>query len=803
MATKQYAAKVTIGGALKSSFKSAFGGASDAIGKLGKEVRALARQRADIKAFGESSIKVDDLKRSLADAKVKAEAARKALADAEKPTAALSRAADVAEGKVKRLERSLESEVGTLGRLTLKLNQAGMKTSDLERQDARLEARIESMTAAMRRHEAASNRFGKARAKLGNWLGAGVAVGVAMSSFIPAINAAGEFSDAMVDVGKFVDDANTPAKLAEIGGVIRDIGRDSPLGAKGMASLVADAGKIGMLSKDALEFAKATGVMAIGLEMTADEAGETISKIKTGMGTSIKETLELGDAINYLADKTAASSRGIADIVMRQGGTVKATTKLTTEQIAALASAFEPVSPNAETAATAMKNFTKALTIGAAASDAQEAAFGKIGMTAKGVAEAMQKDGVGTIMKVLEAVKKVPDAERGGVLTKLFGDESKGPIAQLLNNTKQVADSFQLVADKQNYLGRSQAEYERELGKFSNQWLLTKNRIADVGITIGEALLPVVRSLFGAIGKVAKAVSLWAKENPKLFRGIVIGPAVVAGLAAAIVGVGLAFSAISVAASGFAALYSAVGVVAAAAGMSVGALVGIFAGVGVAVAAVVLAIRKYWEPIGAFFQGVWAGIKEGWESAGGIELWNQIKEVLGFVGQKFMELVEPVKLTSEEFEDCFGHGKTLGEWIGTTLAGLLRMIIDPATAFRDIWQEIREVFVSAFDTMRAKAEPFFEWITSKFDWVGKQLHAVKGWFGGGGGGDNPAPAKGVSPETSFNPPPMKGATSQVNHIQIHTQPGQSEEAIANHVIRRMRELNDQQDRGALFDAAYA
>lgn len=806
MATKQYAAKVTIGGAVEASFKNAFGSASDAIKKLGAEVKALSRQRADIRAFGESSAKIDKFRASLDAANAELAQARQNLANAATPTSKLTRAVDAAERKVKGLEQSLEAENATLAKLKGKLEQAGISTNSLERADAKLEARIRRITTAMRNQERATERFANARGKLAGWMGAGVTVGAAAASFIPAVRAAGDFQDAMVDVGKFVDDANTPEKLAQLGDAIRDIGRNSPLGAQGVAKLVAEAGKIGLLSEEALKFAKASEVMAVGLEMTADEAGEIITRIKTGMGISIDEVVDLGDAINYLADKTAASSKGITEIVQRQGGTLRATTKLTNAEIAALASALEPVSPNAETAATAMKNMTKALTMGEFATKRQKAAFKALGMESTAVSLGMQKDATGTITSVLEAVRKLPDEQRGSIITALFGDESKGPIASLVANSENLANAFAMVADKQAFLGRSQREYQRELGKFSNQWAVLKNQIGDLGIEIGTALLPVVTDLFKSIGKGVKAVSLWAKENPKLFRTIVIGTAAVVGLTAAVVAVGIAFAAVNVAITGFSAAWAGVGVIAAAAGVSVGGLIAIFVGVGAAVVAAALVIRKYWEPIKAFFEGLWQGIKDGWEAAGGPELWAEASTAIGDAAKEIMGWLEPV---TGDFGELFEAGRKAGEFIGITLVGLLQLVLDPIETLKVIVGQLGEAFRAAFQMIKDAAEPVLNWLVEKLNWITEKIgaaieslkaigNALPSWMGGGGGDAQALPNK-----TSFVPPAMRGEGNRQINVNVQGAPGQSEEALAAAVIRRIKAERDLLDRGNLNDMAFA
>jgi hypothetical protein len=426
-------------------------------------------------------------------------------------------------------------------------------------------------------------------------------------------------------------------------------------------------------------------------------------------------------------------------------------------------------------------------------------------MESEAVSLGMQKDATGTITSVLEAVRKLPDEQRGSIITALFGDESKGPIASLVANSQNLANAFGMVADKQKFLGRSQGEYQRELGKFSNQWALFKNQIADIGIEIGTALLPVVTGLFKVIGKGVKSVSLWAKENPKLFRGIVIGTAVVVGLTAAVVAVGIAFAAVGVAVAGFASAWAALGVAAAAAGVPVAGFIGIVAGAGSVIVGVALLIMKYWEPIKLFFTGLWEGVKAGWESAGGPALWEEFAGTLSWAGKEIVKWFEPVTGT---FDGVFDSGKAVGELIGITMVGLLNLIMNPVESLKEAVKLLGEAFKSAFEMIKQAAEPVLLWLNERLDEVTGMIgaamdklkaigNALPRWMGGGG--DAPA----LPNKTSFVPPAMRGEGARQINVNVQGAPGQNEEALAAAVIRRIKQEQDLFDRGNLNDAAFA
>lgn len=801
MASKLYSAKVSIGGTVSSSFKRAFGGATDAVRGLGLEVKKLAKQRSDIKAFTDASKKVDELRKKLADAKTEAKKAADALAAAEKPTAKLTRAADAANRKVSSLEKSIEGQVGALGKLTLKLNQAGMKTADLERHDAKLERRIKSVTAALRRREAAQANFSNAKGRMQSWMGRGLAVGAAAAAFAPAVGASNQFEDMMVDVGKYVDGLGDPGKLKAFGEQIREIGRNSPIGAKGIGDLVIGAGKLGMAAPEAIEFAKAMEIMSAGLDLSSEEAADMLTKIKSGMKLSIPEVLKLGDAMNFLGDVTAADSKRIVEIMQRQGSVIKATTKLTAEEIAALAAAFDIAAPNAETAATAMKNFTSSLTKGKAASKGNEWAYGQLKLSPEAVAKGMIDDPKKTIALVLERLGKVPEADRGAILSKLFGEESKGAISNVITNYEGLVKSFKDVGDESNFLGRSAEEQARNFEKWSVQSALLRSKVTDLGISIGDVVKESLNPLLKKLNPMLDKFDEWRKANPKTFATIVKLAAGAVALAGAIVGIGVAVAGIKLAFAGWAVISAKVGIVAASGLAPVAAAV---AAIGIAA----LTIRKYWEPLKAFFSGVWQGITEGWQSAGGPALWEEIKTSFRTAKAVVDDFLKPLGLTTDQFTECFENGRTFGEWVGITLASILKTIIHPLDSFREAWPELATTIEDAFNRMTNVAQPFFDLLETGMSRVNK--FTGKTIFSEGVSSDllkgyqmqksGPRPP-GFNPAVPFKAPPVNGKqTGQIN-IQIHSQPGQSEEGIARAALRLMKQEQERAARGSHWDGS--
>ncbi|TEA26980.1 phage tail tape measure protein [Candidatus Schmidhempelia bombi str. Bimp] len=100
-----------------------------------------------------------------------------------------------------------------------------------------------------------------------------------------------------------------------------------------------------------------------------------------------------------------------------------------------------------------------------------------------------------------------------------------------------------------------------------------------------------------------------------------------------------------------------------------------------AIAVAALLIYKYWEPIKAFFIGMWEGfssamasVKVAFEPLAPI--FNTIGDAIGSVINWFSNLFEPVKLTSEEFDSTKSAGVAFGEAVGKAIMLPIKLFQD-------------------------------------------------------------------------------------------------------------------------------
>ncbi|HHH2213706.1 TPA: phage tail tape measure protein, partial [Yersinia enterocolitica] len=91
-----------------------------------------------------------------------------------------------------------------------------------------------------------------------------------------------------------------------------------------------------------------------------------------------------------------------------------------------------------------------------------------------------------------------------------------------------------------------------------------------------------------------------------------------------------------------------------------------------AIAAGALLIRKYWQPISAFFGGVVAGLKAAFAPIGGMfaplkPMFDSLGEGLQKVWQWFKDLIAPVKSSKETLDSCRNAGVIFGQALADAL----------------------------------------------------------------------------------------------------------------------------------------
>lgn len=533
----------------------------------------------------------------------------------------------------------------------------------------------------------------------------------ASATMIVPVKLAIDFESSMADVKKVF--SGTDAQFKTITNEVLKMSTVLPMAATDIAKIVASGAQSGIAANELTKFAESAVKMGVAFDVSAEEAGQSMAEMRTAFKMSQDEVITLADKINFLGNSTPAAAKGIMEIVQRIGplGEVGG---FASGSIAALGATMRGMGVQEEIAATGIKNMMLALIAGESATKSQRSAMIDLGLDSEEVAKSMQKDAEGTTLKILELIKALPKEKQGAMLATLFGKESLSAIAPLLTNMGALEENLKKVGDATKYAGSMNDEYKARAETTANNIILFKNKIAELGISIGSVLLPPLNIFLGKMGAVIDKVSAWSKANPELsstLTKVAVGAvAVVGGIAAVALAVTTVIGPIALAISSFSVLGSS-------AGTSIGLLTKMitpikmigtaFSVVGkamlanpmvlaiVAIVAVVAGaaylIYKNWEPIKGFFSNLWSGVKDAFSSA-----WNGIKGVVG-TGIEF------IKGVIKSIDTVFSDNPILNLLI--PIIGIPRIIIAN-------WSSIKGFFVSLWGGIKSSAESMWSSISS-------------------------------------------------------------------------------------------
>lgn len=412
---------------------------------------------------------------------------------------------------------------------TLK-SQADSLNQSLQQQQKRLEA----VSQKQKRMSASRASYDQGREMRDRVAGAGAAtMGAGTVVGLPIVKMVRDYSsyeDAMLGVARQVEgarDANgrLTATYYEMGDAIKAMSETIPMATTEIAALVEGGARMGVQGKEnLLAFARTAALASTAFDLPADQISEDLGKIANVFKVPIKNISQLGDVINYLDDNAQSKGADIIDVMQRVAGSVGS---MDYKEAAALGSTFLSLGASSEVAASATKAMVRELAI----AEKQPARFRKglkeLGMDAKKVQADMAKDSTGTLLKVMEAVRKLPKAKQMGVMVDLFGKEFGDDAAKLAENLDEYRKQLALVKD-QKASGSMQREGDAKNDTLSANWQKTQNKLFNQSSELGKALRQPLMDVMDGVSEVMASIGTWTKANPELAASLIKIAAVLA-----------------------------------------------------------------------------------------------------------------------------------------------------------------------------------------------------------------------------------------------------------------------------------
>ncbi|MGN6329524.1 MAG: phage tail tape measure protein [Rhodanobacter sp.] len=586
---------------------------------------------------------------------------------------------------------AVERRQRMMGRGIESFVRVGKGVEYMRREYSALALQADKLRRAQTRLADAESMVSRNRAKRteigGKLRGATATFGVVAAATMFPVRQAVDFESAMVGVAKQVNGArDASGRLTPIYYDMRRqiiaLGRELPFSTNKIAEMVEAGARMGIPRENLAGYVREVAKMGAAFEdISPDEIAESMGRISGIFKLPISRVNELGDAINHLDDN--AQSKGSDIIRVLQGDLAGASTTigLSVKNAAALGSTLLTLGESAERADTAAAGMLRQLQIAKMNPKRFQVGIHMLGLTGDQLQKGMIADPQKMILDVLGRIKKLPVEQQMEAVTRLFGKDWGGAIAKLANGVDEYRRQLEL-ANGAAAKGSMSREFEARMQATAAQWQITKNRINEVSVALGSALLPAIDGLFKTAGPVVSQFAKWADENPRLVKGVIGGALALTGLRVAALGVSFAFhTALSpilktwraVAAFRAASVAGNLGIV----GKAVQALGRGFLWlgrtvlmnplflIGSAVAGLAYEIYKHWDGVKTYFGRLWTDIKQVFGGA--------LKVLKGAFTGDFGKMIDGVKQMFTGFKtfvsDIF---KGIVDGIGTVVEDALQ-----------------------------------------------------------------------------------------------------------------------------------
>ncbi|HFT7045499.1 TPA: phage tail tape measure protein [Enterobacter hormaechei] len=659
-------------------------------------LRDLNAQASRIDGFRKASAQLAVTGQSLNKAKQEAAALAVQFKNTENPTKAQARAMEAAKKSAAELQLKYNGLRQSVQRQRTELAQAGINTRTLSADERRLKTSISETTAQLNRQREALARVSQQQAKLSrvkeryqagkNMAGSMAAAGAAGTGIATAGTMAGvkllmpgySFAQKNSELQAVLGVDKQSPEMEALRKQARQLGDNTAASADDAASAQIIIAKSGG-DADAIQAATPVTLnMALSNQRSMEENAALLTGMKSAFQLSNDQIAHIGDVLSMTMNKTAADFDGLSD-ALTYAAPVAKNAGVSIEQTAAMVGTLHDAKITGSMAGTGSRAILSRL----------QAPTGKAFEAIKelGVKTSDARGNTRPIFSILKEMQRsfeknnLGTSQRGEYMKTIFGEEASSAAAVLMT-AASTGKLDKLTAAFKASDGKTEELVKIMQDNLGGDFKEFQSAYEAVGTDLFDQQNDALRKLTQTSTRYVLKLDGWITRNKSLATtiGVVAGGAL--ALIGVIGGIGLIAWPVVMGINAIIAAAGLLGTVFTVTGGAIVAAVGAISLPVVAVAGAVVAgallIRKYWEPISAFFSGVVEGLKAAFAPVAEIfspltPVFDSIIEKLRGVWQWFTDLIAPVKATQETLDRCKNVGVAFGKALADALTAPLNV----------------------------------------------------------------------------------------------------------------------------------
>lgn len=537
-----------------------------------------------------------------------------------------------------------------------------------------------------------------------------------------------DFESAFAGVRKTVDASEK--EFAAMEREIRKMAKTIPATTEEIAKVAEAAGQLGIQKEHIMGFTRTMVDMGVATNMSSDEAAMALARLANITQMPQKNFDRLGSTVVALGNNLAATETDIVNMGLRIAGAGHQV-GMTEDQILSFAGALSSVGVQAEAGGTAISRVMLQMRTDVAEGGKKLETFAKVaGMSASDFKKSFEKDAAGAILSFIEGLGKMQ--KNGEDVVPVLKDLSLNEIRvrDALLRASGAGDLFRKSLETGSKAWKENSaltkEAEERYKTFESQVQIFKNRLKDMGITLGNIIIPALIKLMELLDPVIKLferLAEWAKGLSPIFQylGIaflaiasVMGPVIlvvgqfISSIAAIVEVAGLVSGALAGTGGAMTALAGPVGIV-------IAIIAGLIA-IGVAlwnnwdsVKKKAAELAKHFEPmferVKGSFQALVDSIGPIWESL--LRLFKSLEPVLiaiaavlgGVLAVQFGVIISTLSAVAAAVGPLINAFINFGEVVVNVVMAVVSLLLGDYTAALEYWNQATEAAVDFFENL--------------------------------------------------------------------------------------------------------
>ncbi|UOR05869.1 phage tail tape measure protein [Hymenobacter aerilatus] len=465
---------------------------------------------------------------------------------------------------IQNLQNGLKNAAGALRTFGAEAGRAGKDAANkfgagFDGLNGRIAGQIKVLEATQKKYADGFGKLGDAFKSVGKDFSTYVSLPIA-AGFALSAKAAIDFESAFAGVKKTLnttglDAQQTQAEYARLSEGIREMAKEIPAAATEIAKVAESAGQLGIKRDAILDFSRVMIDLGNSTNLSADQAATSLARLANITQLPQNQFSNLGSSIVALGNNFATTESEISELGLRLAGAGKQV-NLTEADILGFSAAISSVGINAEAGGTAFSTVLKKIQVAVETGGKSLQSFAKVsGQSSAEFKKNFQTNAAQATLSFVEGLGKIKDEGGSTIgtlkelgLANIRTSDTLLRLAGAGDVTRRAVELSTQAFEENTALSKEAGQrYETT----ASQVQIAKNRLTDLAITVGNQLLPVIKTFSAGVGALADGLG-------KLSPGVVSTTITVAAFAAAIgpvvTGIGALISALgsaAVAASGF------------------------------------------------------------------------------------------------------------------------------------------------------------------------------------------------------------------------------------------------------------